>query len=160
LTKLVVHELAVHLLAATAHEGSPLAGGLAHGAEHVAEDHGLEVHRHLADLCGVRRRAGLPGRGGRGCAGQARDVHHMTSISASRAPASRMACRIEIRSRGVTPSELSPCTTSPMLAPSRTTMSCAFSSLIFTSLLGTTTVRALSGASGGGCETSLSSRTV
>ena len=50
-------------------------------------------------------------------------THPITSISACSAPAALIACRIEIMSRGPTPSAFSPLTSTSRLTPSRTMMS-------------------------------------
>src|SRR6185312_5802763 len=84
-------------------------------AEHAGKELGLEALRRLLDLglgglrAGGRRdrrrgqdveRDGLGGEG----------AHHITWMSACRAPAVLIACRMEIMSRGVTPRALRPAT--------------------------------------------------
>src|SRR5690606_2236134 len=68
-------------------------------------------------------------------------AHHITSISACRAPAARMAWRMEIMSRGLTPRAFRPLTRSDREALSATILSSRpRSSSMKTSDCGTTTV--------------------
>ena len=73
----------------------------------------------------------------------------MISSSARSAPEDRSAWRMAIRSRGETPSELSPLTISPSVAPV-TSISAAFCSFAATCFCGTTTVSAFWGGKGFG----------
>src|SRR5581483_124674 len=70
-----------------------------------------------------------------------RGGHHITSISAWIAPVALIACRIEIKSRGPTPSAFSPSTRSESDTPSCTTPSLVPSSCTPILVRGTTLVR-------------------
>src|SRR6185437_1635468 len=86
---------------------------LEHLLEHDRQEPGLELLGRLLDLAALRQlRGALHGRRGLDQAwrqdGGRKVGHHITSMSACRAPAALMVCRMEIMSRGVTPSALSP----------------------------------------------------
>src|SRR5882724_11185037 len=132
------------------------AGG--HLRKHRIEEHRLEIGRGRLRL-GLRLRRDLlqGGRefevgpavddrhreiGWRGAGGMDRvDGHHITSISASIAPAALIACRIPIRSRGPMPSPLRPSTSCCSETPSLTTANFLPSSVTLTLEFGVTTVR-------------------
>src|SRR3954463_8277383 len=130
--------------------------------EHLLEigacEKGLEVLGDLADRGFVRlfrrRRTGLRHRAwvcrvGWGCG----DRVHWVTMSAWRAPAALIDCRIEIRSRGPTPSELMPVTSCSRVRLVGSTASLRFlSSCTSTSVRGTTTVTPVE-ENGEGCET-------
>src|SRR6202008_72480 len=88
-----------------------------HLLDHGLQEHGLEILGRLARL-GLLAAMGVAaclehsedvaGAGGI----ERRHAHHISSISAWRAPAALIACRIEIMSRGPTPRALSPSTNS------------------------------------------------
>src|SRR5204862_459989 len=102
-------------------------------------------HAHLVGGRG-RRRGGVPGRRLDGAR------RHMISSSACSAPAVWIACRIAIRSWGVTPRALSPPTRSPRLTPGRRrTRFCFAPSSILSVVSGITTVCPCE--NGAGCET-------
>src|ERR1700730_13370276 len=130
-----------------------------HLREHRVEEHRLEIGRGRLGL-GLRRRRDFCQRvgeivirvaviaGDRGLRGDAAaDVvaearqHHITSISASMAPAALIACRMPIRSRGPMPSPLRPSTSCCNETPSFTTANFLPSSTTLTLLRGVTTVR-------------------
>src|SRR5580692_4556792 len=130
-----------------------------HLREHRIEKHRLEILCRCLGLgLGLRRDLGQGGgevvirpavdgrdrRIGDGAvvetAGQAR-LHHITSMSASIAPAALIACRMPIRSRGPMPSPLRPSTSCCSDTPSLTTASFLPSSVTATLVRGVTTVR-------------------
>src|SRR6185437_9175392 len=138
-----------------------------HLRKHLVEEHALEVVGGLVRLgLGLRRHllqgvhqvvVGMAavGRHGRLAVGRkaARDVaageagrdagclHHITSMSASMAPAALIACNMPIRSRGPMPSPLRPSTSCCSETPSFTTANFLPSSVTPTRELGVTTVR-------------------
>src|SRR6185437_14456455 len=133
-----------------------------HLRKHLVEEHALETGGGLVRLgLGLRRHllqgvhqvvVGMAavGRHGRLAIGRkaARDVaidagclHHITSMSASMAPAALIACRMPIRSRGPMPSPLRPSTSCCSETPSFTTANFLPSSVTPTREFGVTTVR-------------------
>src|SRR3712207_3394954 len=111
-------DLAAHAIVA---ERALRAAGREQAIERLLEEHGFEILRRLARLglglsARLKRFRELPGGAGRELAGRAErqpcegSCHHITSISACRAPEALMACRIEIMSRGPMPSAFSPST--------------------------------------------------
>src|SRR5262249_1463557 len=122
-----------------------------HLLQHDRQERGLELLGGLLDLraLGGLRRAHGPDAGGAGRRrdqvrrrdGRAQVSHYCTSISACRAPAVWMLCRIEIMSRGVTPRALRPETRLARDAPDfRVTNCLPFSSSTDRSDCGTTAV--------------------
>src|ERR1700761_693106 len=124
---------------------------------------GLGFRRHLlerrdhavVDMATEGRQRRLPGigkLGAEGAIGVARGgivrgggalggLHHITSMSASMAPAALMACRMPIRSRGPMPRPLRPSTSCCSDTPSFTSANFLPSSVTPTRLFGVTTVR-------------------
>src|SRR5690606_23787569 len=118
------------------------AQALEHGLHHLRQEVGLKGLCRAAQAFQVLRLAGQ-GRGGiaqqvgRGGEG----AHQITSISAWRAPAALMACRMLIMSRGLTPSAFRPLTSVDReVEPPTSRISRPASSLMLTSDCGTTTV--------------------
>src|SRR5215217_808200 len=113
----VGQERAPHVLGVTAAERAVGLKALEHRLQHHRQERALELFRGLGDAVfasghgrgavGTGRRTLQHHQVGGGRDGKA---HHITSISAWRAPAALMACRMEIMSRGVTPRALSPLT--------------------------------------------------
>src|SRR4051794_29287775 len=112
-------------------QGAVVADGLEHAVEGLLEEHGFEIVGGLARLGAFRVERILDGLGcalrhshrGRDRERCQRSHHHITSISACRAPDALIACRIAIRSRGPIPSALRPSTSSRRVTPSRTSAS-------------------------------------
>src|SRR5262249_27375030 len=134
-----------------------------HVFERVADEEGLEILSRrlcLRRVLGVDRRCTgaaprrihhrqqrIPGES------VADSVHHCTTMSACREPAVLMVCRMEIMSRGLTPSEFNPATSSSRVTPGSTTASLrSGSSWTWTLVRGTTTVTPVL-EKGLGCET-------
>src|SRR5258705_5203442 len=115
-----------------------------HGAHEFIDEDGLEILSRLAHLAGVLCRPQCPLRFGGGKGGgklQVGGAHPVTSISACSAPAALMACRMEIMSRGPTPSAFNPLTSSCRSTPSLSNRSCLpISSSTLISVRGTTCV--------------------
>src|SRR3984957_4167243 len=130
-----------------------------HLRKHLIEKHRLEIGRRRLGL-GLRLRRDLGQRlgevivgpggdlGHRGLAGQGAmeagecaRLHHITSMSASIAPAALIACRMPIRSRGPMPSPLRPSTSCCSDTPSFMTANFLPSSDTETLVRGVTTVR-------------------
>src|SRR5690606_9588999 len=93
-----------------------------HLLEHRRQERGLEGLGGLLDLpalgqFGGAARPGLGGEEGGRQGDGAGQAHHITSMSACRAPAALMVCRMEIMSRGVTPRAFSPATRLAREAP-------------------------------------------
>src|SRR5690606_17641440 len=123
-------------------EGSLGAEALEHGLHHLRQEAGLEGFGRAAHGFEILRLAGA----GRGVGAQqvGRDGeggHQITSISAWRAPAALMACRMLIMSRGLTPKAFRPLTrVESEVEPPTSRIWRPVSSLMLTSDCGTTTV--------------------
>src|SRR6185312_2725148 len=117
----VEHQRAEHRFALAAAEWAVGRDAFEHAAEHLRNHHGFELlGRFLRSRCvggGVRRED--IGRLGHGHgAGDGRvGTHPITWISACNAPAALIACRMEMMSRGPTPSAFNPSTSFCKLTP-------------------------------------------
>src|SRR4051812_15209918 len=136
-------ERAEHAFAAAAAERAVARHGIEDRLQHLGDEHLLELGARLArllDAAGHARRTAKIHALDRGSL-EAERAHHSTSISAWRAPAALMACRMAIMSRGPMPSALRPFTSSckVTLAGSTASRRCEFSSTSI-SVRGTTVV--------------------
>src|SRR4029434_9281085 len=117
-----------------------------HLFERLGDEEGFEVlgaGLDLGQVLGVDRRRGILAQGAAAVEGRGgnRGGHHCTVSSACSAPAVLMVCRIEIMSRGLTPSEFKPATSSSSVTPGSITASLrSASSCTSTLVRGTTTV--------------------
>src|SRR6185437_15048718 len=117
----VEHQRAEHRFALAAAERAVGRDAFEHAAEHLRNHHGFELlcrlFRSRRVRGGVRRddvgRLGHRHRAGDGEVG----THPITWISACSAPAALIACRIEMMSRGPTPSAFRPSTSFCKLTP-------------------------------------------
>src|SRR5262249_38168035 len=151
-----------HVLALAATELGIAAEAGGHVLEGVGDEEGFEILRRGPGLCHVlgvdrgrcflaQRTEAVERRGGEESVGG--DRHHCTVRSACRAPAVLMVCRMEIMSRGLTPSELRPATSCSSVTPGSTTASLRLASSCTSTLVrGTTTVTPVL-ENGLGCET-------
>src|SRR5258708_30278111 len=124
---LIDHHRAEDRFAGTAAERSIGLDAFEHGAHEFIDEDSFEIFRRFRALGGVFRRPQIPLRFGgreRGRELQVVRGHPTTSISACTAPAALMACRIEIMSRGPTPSAFKPLTNSCRSTPSLSNISC------------------------------------
>ena len=119
IAELLIEELLENLT--TAARKHPLRDCFSHFLDHNLEKHCLKLASSVLDLRGsvtLGRACGLLVFQERHVRKHGNRINHRATISACRAPAARMAWRITIKSRGLTPMLFKAATSSPMLTPS------------------------------------------